>query len=142
MKLNTMTQKRWVNTTDLNTKSILFGGRLLTWIDEDASILVKDSINEDFVTGRVFNSEFKAPAKAGEVLTFYYFLVHLSNATITVKAEVFNEKENVVFSSYITFVAIKDGKPTEISCKYDVPETADWFFVEDYREFLKGKKHG
>lgn len=142
MKLNTMTQKRWVNTTDLNTKGILFGGKLLTWADEDASLLVADSIPQDFVTGRVFNAEFKAPAKAGDILTFYYSLVHLSHATITVKTEVFDKHEEVIFSAYLSFVAVHGGAPTPISCNYDIPVTNDWRFVEQYRDFIKGAKNG
>lgn len=141
--MNKLTQKRWVNTTDLNSKGILFGGRLLAWVDEDASLLVADSIDQEFVTGRVFNSEFIAPVKAGQRLTFCYYLAHRSNATITVVAEVFDELEQRVFSSYVTFVGIKDGKPVEITCRYDISkETIDWHFVEDYRKFLKERKHG
>lgn len=133
-----MIQKRWVNTTDLNTKGVLFGGRLLTWMDEDASIVVAENIDSDFVTGRVFCSDFLKPVEIGELLTFEYTIAHTSRATITVKAEVFNRKHDLVFRSYISFVGVKDGKPISICCKTKVDITScSWQFVESYLKFIK-----
>ncbi len=139
--MDTLAQKRWVNITDLNTKGILFGGKLLSWVDEDASILVAANTDEEFVTGRLMLAEFTHPARAGELLSFHYWLVHASHATITVHFGVYNEKKEIrIFHGYITFVAVKDGKPTTIKCKTKVPTgNAAWAEVERYINFLKEK---
>jgi acyl-CoA hydrolase len=87
-------------------------------------------------------AKFLKPVTIGDCLTFSYKIVHTSNSSMTIRVDV--ESKNfgvIVFTGYITFVAVKDGKPTELNHKCLVlnPNDDDYKFVERFRKFLKGK---
>ena len=59
--------RRLIRSEDLNPRGNLFGGRLLQWIDEEASIFVFCQLGtRNVVTAHMSEINFTASAKAGD----------------------------------------------------------------------------
>jgi acyl-CoA thioesterase FadM len=153
-----LTTYRWVRVPDMNSQDCLFGGAMLAWVDQDASYLTNDLVeiknySYNIVTIGVHNSKFMKPVRLGERLSFHYKLAHISNSTLTIAARVKNHVSGEhVFFAFIAFALLQAGSVIGIRYLMKNPEfvegnfssiehTSDWKFVEDYRDFIKGRKH-
>ena len=118
MKLLT---KRIVMTRDIGIHGNLFGGTLMSWIDEAAAAYATEyCYTPNMVTVHVGELIFKKPLKAGQHVRIYGEVFTLGETSITLKIEakkynVYSSEETIVCTTTITFVRIDDdGTPTRI----------------------------
>ena len=118
MKLLT---KRIVMTRDIGIHGNLFGGTLISWIDEAAAAYATEyCYTPNMVTVHVGELIFKKPLKAGQHVRIYGEVYKLGETSITLKIEakkynVYSSEETIVCTTTITFVRIDDdGTPTAI----------------------------
>lgn len=118
MKLLT---KRIVMTRDIGIHGNLFGGTLMSWIDEAAAAYATEyCYTPNMVTVHVGELIFKKPLKAGQHVRIYGEVFKLGETSITLKIEakkynVYSSEETIVCTTTITFVRIDDdGTPTRI----------------------------
>jgi acyl-CoA thioesterase YciA len=113
-----LTQHRWVLPADLNTQNVLFGGRMLEWVDQDCSMACYKILKDEtqLVTAGMDRTAWVLAVPAGERLKFTYQLAHIGKSTITVYVAVENSKGQPVFHSLVTLVCISHTRtPSECS---------------------------
>lgn len=106
---------------DIGIHGNVFGGFLMSWIDEAAAAYATEyCCTPNMVTLQVGEMLFKKPLKVGNHIRIYGEVVHLGNTSIKLKIEarkynVYSGEETVVCTTSITFVRIDDdGQPTPI----------------------------
>lgn len=108
--------RRFVRPNDLNVSDRLFGGQLLSWIDEEAAIYASCQMKHDRVVTKYMSEiDFKTSAQLGDILEFGLAVVDVGRTSITTRCEVRNKKTQVVVITIerIVFVAMsEEGKPT------------------------------
>ncbi|GGI73356.1 acyl-CoA thioesterase [Shewanella gelidii] len=107
--------RRLVKPEHLNPANSLFGGQLLSWIDEEAAIFAACQLNSKrHVTKLISEVNFVSPARQGDVVEFGLELISLGHSSITVRCEVRNKMTQipVVVIDKIVFVHVnEDGQP-------------------------------
>jgi len=113
--------KKICMTKDIGIHGNMFGGILMSWIDEAAAAFATEfCCTPNMVTLRVGELLFKKPLKAGNHVRVYGDVAHLGNTSIALNIEarkynVYSGEETVVCTTSITFVRIdEDGNPTPI----------------------------
>ena len=117
-------------TRDLGVHGNLFGGNMLSWIDEAAGLqAAKICRTPDMVTLKMEEVIFKRPVKVGFIINIYGELTRMGNSSLTLfmearKHNVSTAEETLVCSTSIVFVRIdKSGNPkpidTDIKAKYN-----------------------
>jgi acyl-CoA hydrolase len=110
--------RKIVKCEDLNPRGSLFGGQLLKWIDEEASIFAICQIGDRMVVTKAMSQiDFKTSPKLGDVVEIGMDLVRLGNTSITFKCNVRNKitKEDIITVDEIVFVRVdENGKPKPI----------------------------
>lgn len=113
-------QSRWVQGWHLNARNVLFGGHLLSWVDEDATMLAYDTLILDpgdaIVTVGMNHVKFMQPVKLGDRLICSYSVVHIGNKSLTVKAHIMshnldtpeNNRNSQIFRALITMCRIDE----------------------------------
>lgn len=127
-----------VKKSDLGSHSNLFGGKILSWIDEaSAAYSMQVCDTPRMVTIAIDRCEFKKPAKEGQLVKIYADIVEIGNSSISVKVEarshnVYSGDQKIVVSTGIKFVRIdENGDPIPIS---DRVKTKYLEKTRDYRE--------
>lgn len=122
------TTRKWVRPEDLNANGTLFGGSLLKWIDEEATIYAILQLgNRRVVTKLISEINFVSSAIEGDLIEMGLIATKFGTTSITMRAEVRNmvTKKNILTVDRIVFVGLdKDGKPhphgyTEVSTDRD-----------------------
>lgn len=113
--------KKICMTKDIGIHGNVFGGILMSWIDEAAAAFATEYCHTpNMVTLRVGELLFKKPLKVGNHIRLYGDVAYLGNTSITLAIEarkynVYSGEETVVCVTSITFVRIDDdGNPTPI----------------------------
>lgn len=84
--------RRLVKPEHLNPANTLFGGQLLSWIDEEAAIFAACQMKStSHVTKLISEINFMTPAHQGDVIEFGLELVSLGHSSITVSCQVRNK---------------------------------------------------
>lgn len=90
-----MHQERWVQGWHMNARNVLFGGQLLSWVDEDTTMLAYNCVRTedagmklDLVTVGMNHIQFLKEVNRGDRLIFSYKLVHVGRKTLTIAANV------------------------------------------------------
>lgn len=113
--------RKLVKISDLNGYGTLFGGQLLSWIDEEAAIFAQcQADSHHLVTKAMSEINFVSSAKANDIIEFGCELVKVGNTSITMKLEVRNKstKKTVITVDSITFVNLDEfGRPKKITKK-------------------------
>lgn len=108
--------RRFVRPNDLNISNRLFGGQLLSWIDEEAAIYACCQMKHDKVVTKYMSEiDFKLPAETGDILEFGLEVVSIGRTSLTTKCEVRHKKTRAVIITVerIVFVAVDaNGLPT------------------------------
>lgn len=110
-------------TKNIGINGNLFGGEILSWIDQAAaSYATEKCYTPHVVTGTMEQVVFKSPVKVGEIIKLYGEIISIGNKSITIKIEARNfspytHEENIVCCTNITFVRIDPttGKSIPIS---------------------------
>lgn len=99
---------------DCNATENLFGGKLLSWIDEAAAIFASRHMEEDLIVTKWFGGlDFKASAELRRVVTIYVRPIKEGRTSLTVgctatKRTMGSEDEVVIAETELVFVAV-DG---------------------------------
>ncbi len=104
---------------DTNAQGTIFGGVLLSYIDQAGAVEARRHTRRRFVTVAMKEVEFKQPVYVGDVLSFYTRPIRFGRTSLTigvkVEAERFADPGTVVSVTEATlvYVAIDDeGRPT------------------------------
>lgn len=110
------TTRKWVRPEDLNANGTLFGGSLLKWIDEEATIYAILQLgNRRVVTKLISEINFVSSAIEGDLVEMGLIATKFGNTSITMRAEVRNmvTRKSILTVDRIAFVGLGiDGRPT------------------------------
>jgi acyl-CoA thioesterase YciA len=110
------TTRKWVRPEDLNANGTLFGGSLLKWIDEEATIYAILQLgNRRVVTKLISEINFVASAIEGDLVEMGLVATKFGNTSITMRAEVRNmvTRKSILTVDRIVFVGLDNqGRPT------------------------------
>jgi len=104
--------RRLVRPNDLNMSDRLFGGQLLSWIDEEAAIYAICQMKHDNVVTKYMSEiDFKLPAQKGDILEFGLEVIDRGRTSLSVKCEVRHKttKAIVIKVDRIVFVALNEA---------------------------------
>lgn len=117
--------RKWIKPEDLNPNGSLFGGRLLSWIDEEAVIFAMCKLGGDkhLVTKFMSDINFVNSGRQGDIVEMGMEVLSLGRTSITLRAEVRNKitRRTIISIDQIVFVNLDDnGTPvphhyTEVS---------------------------
>ncbi len=113
--------RKLIKPQDLNAHGTLFGGTVLSWVDEEAAIFVLCQLGKgNIVTKYMSEINFVSSAKLGEVIEIGMETVKFGTTSITVKCEVRTKftKNTIITIDEIVFVHVDDSgrpKPHNIS---------------------------
>lgn len=105
---------------DTNARGTIFGGVILSYIDQAAAIEAHKQSTKNFVTKAMNAVEFVAPVHLGDVVSFYTRVIRLGRTSVTVKVEVEAERSREALGKHfvkvteaeVVCVAVgSDGKP-------------------------------
>ena len=110
-------------TKNIGINGNLFGGEILSWIDQAAAAFATEKCyTPHVVTGTMEQVVFKSPVKVGEIIKLYGEIINIGNKSITLKIEARNfspytHEEQTVCCTDMTFVRIDptSGKSIPIS---------------------------
>lgn len=107
--------RKLIKPSDLNPRGTLFGGQLLKWIDEEASIFAICQLGSpNVVTKAMSEIDFVSTAKVGDIIEFGMDLVKFGTTSVTLLCDVRNKntKQSIIKIEKIIFVLLdEDGKP-------------------------------
>jgi acyl-CoA hydrolase len=107
--------RKWVKPEDLNANGSLFGGKLLSWIDEEAALYaIIQFENQKVVTKYISEINFMSSAKQGDIVEIGIDVVKFGTTSLVLKSEVRNKMthETIITIDNITMVNLgPDGKP-------------------------------
>ncbi|HYP34011.1 MAG TPA: acyl-CoA thioesterase [Burkholderiaceae bacterium] len=106
---------------DANVNGDIFGGWIMAQVDLAGSVLPARIAKGRITTVAVNQFVFKQPVSIGDLLSFYATVERVGNTSITVRVEVYAERNPAdvqvvkVTEANLTYVAIdRDGKPRQI----------------------------
>lgn len=109
------TTRKWVRPEDLNANGTLFGGSLLKWIDEQATIYAIIQLgNRRVVTAAISDINFVSSAIQGDLIEMGLVATKFGTTSITMRAAVRNmvTKKNILTIERVVFVGLdENGKP-------------------------------
>lgn len=107
--------RKLIKPQDLNAHGTLFGGSVLSWIDEEAAIFVLCQLgNVNIVTKYMSEINFVSSAKLGEVVEIGMETVRFGTTSVTIKCEVRTkfDKKVIITIDEIVFVHVNtEGRP-------------------------------
>ncbi len=108
-------------TRDIGVSGNLFGGIMMAWVDEAASVFACQVCHTpNMVTVKVNEVIFKKKVKVGYLIKIYAEVYQIGKSSITLdiearKGSVYSGEEEVVLSTKATFVRVDEaGDPTPI----------------------------
>ncbi|MDF1809157.1 MAG: acyl-CoA thioesterase [Phycisphaerales bacterium] len=110
---------------DTNPYGTIFGGIILSYIDQAGFVEARRHGDLDWVTAAIEKVEFHAPVHVGDIVTLITDTTRLGRTSIDVRVEVEAERFKShrvvhVTSARLTMVGMRDGKPfpfRECPCK-------------------------
>ncbi|MBM7649534.1 acyl-CoA hydrolase [Bacillus ectoiniformans] len=112
---------------DTNHHGTLFGGKLMAYIDDIASISAIKLARTPIVTASTDSVDFLKPIRVGDAVTLEAMVTYTGKTSMEVFVKVTSEnlltgEESVAAISFLTFVALdQNGKPVEVP--EVIPET-------------------
>lgn len=107
-----METHRLVITEDLNQYGMLFGGRILSWVDEASFIAATlDYPDCRFITIGMDNVEFRHSVGNGTIISIKSTWLKQGNTSATYKVDVLRGRHqdgNVIFTTNVTFVNVDE----------------------------------
>jgi acyl-CoA hydrolase len=107
--------RRWIRPEDLNANGTLFGGSLLRWIDEEATIYAILQLgNKRVVTKYISEINFVSSARQGDIIEVGLRAVRFGRTSLTMRAEVRNifTRSRILTIETIVFVSTdRAGRP-------------------------------
>ena len=120
--------RRFIKPTDLNATNVLFGGKLLAWIDEEAAIFAGCQMKTKYlVTKLISEINFTSSARTGDVIEFGMSVVEVGRTSLTVKCVVRNKAtlKSIIEIDRMVFVAMSEaGVPIPHNANANTMEAA------------------
>ncbi len=108
--------RKWIRPEDLNANGTLFGGSLLKWIDEEATIYTIVQLgNPRVVTKLISEINFVSSARQGDLVEMGLQATAFGRTSVTMRAHVRNmiTRDTILTIEKIVFVSLDDdGRPT------------------------------
>lgn len=123
---------------DFNNHNTLFGGRLLSDMDQVASISAAKHSRRECVTVSVDAVEFLHPIRPEEAVCFESFVTWTGTSSMEIFIKVHAENlrtgnSKIAAIAYFTFISLgEDGKPTRVP--QVIPETNEEKYLHDKAE--------
>jgi len=109
-------------TSDIGINHNLFGGRMLSWLDESAGTMAAEEVcSPNVVTIKMDQVLFKKPVRVNDHIRIYGEVIQVGKSSVRLYLEArrFNfdlQNESQVCSTKMTFVKVDEsGKPKEIN---------------------------
>ncbi len=119
-----LVSSHFVKTKDIGYHGNLFGGVMLSWLDEAGAIYACQAADSPrMVTKSISEVAFEKPVRPGQIIKIYGKVVTVGNTSITIKLEarrhsVYNGSQKTVCKVDMVFVRIDgDGEPVPLSDK-------------------------
>jgi acyl-CoA hydrolase len=113
--VNTYRTKKWVKPEDLNAHETLFGGRLLSWIDEEAAIYMIDLVgHRRVVTKYISEINFVSSARKSDLVELDFTPTEFGRTSVTMQCQVRNSMtgKSILTVERIVFVTLDEsGNP-------------------------------
>jgi acyl-CoA hydrolase len=107
--------RKLIKPQDLNAHGTLFGGTVLSWVDEEAAIFVSCQLGKgNLVTKFMTEINFVSSAELGDIIEIGMETTNFGRTSISVRCEVRNKfsKETIIKIDKIVFVHLdEDGRP-------------------------------
>lgn len=107
--------RKLVKPEDLNGRNTLFGGRLMSWIDEECAIYCACQMKtHQIVTKFISEMNFMAPAYQGDMIEIGVETVSVGKTSLTLSCVVRNKetKVDLIRVDRLVFVAVnREGRP-------------------------------
>ena len=124
--------RKLIKPEDLNGRNTLFGGRLMSWIDEECAIYCACQMQTPLiVTKFISEMNFMSPAYQGDMIEIGVDTVHVGRTSLTLSCIVRNKdtKDDLIRVEKLVFVAVdENGQPTPhalAQCTTDARNDAD-----------------
>jgi acyl-CoA hydrolase len=118
-----------IQPSDLNVNNTLFGGRLVSFVDEVAAICAYRHTQMNVATASIDQLDFRRPVPVKSILTLRASVNRVFNTSMEIGVKVTmrlhtEPGDHDVCSAYLTFVGVNEqGEPTEIP--QGTPESED-----------------
>ncbi|SFU99422.1 MULTISPECIES: acyl-CoA thioesterase [Lachnospiraceae] len=126
---------RVVKYSDINSENRLFGGTLMSWIDEVAGTVAVRHSGNPVATAAVDNMQFKQGAKLDDIIVMIGKITHVGKTSMEVRVDTYvedrrNGMRHVLNRAYLTEVCI-DTDDTPVLVPYGLnvkteSERAEW----------------
>ena len=120
--------RKWVKPEDLNPNGTLFGGSLLSWIDEEAAIYAIVQLeNQRCVTKYISEINFVSSAKKGDIIELGMKAIHFGRTSITLSCIVRNKltHKTILAIDKIVFVSLDEHGNPKPHCKKEITYVKD-----------------
>lgn len=108
--------RKWVKPEDLNAHGTLFGGSLLSWIDEESAIYAIIQLGtNNCVTKFMTEIDFISSPRQGDIIELGIKAVRFGRTSLTLTCKVRNKIDHALILTIdrIVFVTVdENGKPT------------------------------
>lgn len=104
--------RKWVKPENLNAHGTLFGGALLSWIDEEAAIYAIIQLGtNNCVTKYMSEINFVSSAKQGDIVELGIKATHFGTTSITLTCQVRNKitQKVILTVDKMVFVCVDDN---------------------------------
>ena len=132
---------------DMNDSGRLFGGRLMSWIDEVAGLVGRRHAQMNVTTGTVENLRFLRGAYLREMIVITGKVTYVGNASMEVKVESFVEntagERELINRAYLTMVGIdEDNRPCRLPrlLLQTEEEKREWKQAETRRQIRQAQR--
>ena len=103
----------------LNGYGNLFGGQLMSWIDEIASIVAMRHSESDITTAAIDNLNFKQGATINDVIVLRGKITYVGRTSMEVRVDTYVESRHgirkVIYRAYVVLVAVDENHhPVEV----------------------------
>lgn len=114
---------------DLNIHKTMFGGKLMAYIDDIASISAAKHCRQSVVTASTDSVDFLHPIKMTESITLESFVTWTGRSSMEVFVKVITEdlvsgERKIAATSFLTFVAIDENRKP-VAVPRVIPETEE-----------------
>ncbi|MCR4694056.1 MAG: acyl-CoA thioesterase [Pseudobutyrivibrio sp.] len=126
---------RCVQYGDINMYKSLFGGSLMSWMDELAGVVAIRHAGQQVTTAAVDNLQFKKSIKLGDIILLKARVTYVGTTSIEVRVDVYREDKEtgmryVVNRAYFTEVCVdENGNPIKVPYGLELTnesEKAEW----------------
>ena len=123
-------QFRLLKYEDINGANRLFGGKLMSWIDEVAGVTARRHCETDVTTASVDNLQFKEPAFLGNMVVIIGRVTYIGKSSMEVRVDSYVENihgiRRPINRAYVTMVALDENeRPREVEFGLELVTAAE-----------------